>query len=177
MDSLDLKGVLVIGCHRIGYSDEQAECPVTIVLGVDHRIKRRWEDARETILGVLDGFGVLDGVAVLVRKDVPVFQMDSGLKPARAFDITKYCKPEEDLGTTMNPHRSHHCAGSFGGWLEVLSPDTKSWTPLGISCYHCVFPIGTDLSPTEIDGTLARSPCDFIPHSLFSCVSQQSQAC
>lgn len=110
MDSLDLKGVLVIGCHRIGYRDEQAECPVTIVLGVDHRIKRRWGDARETILRVLDGFGVLDGVAVLVRKDVPVFQMDSGLKPARAFDITKYCKPEEDLGTTMNPHRSHHCA-------------------------------------------------------------------
>lgn len=109
--NIDRRGVFTIGCFRIGDDNDRLKCPPTILLGVDHAVKRDWKPVRDTIVAILDNRGLLN-VAVTIQKDNKV-RRRGGIRDEGV--AVEDCRKDPNLGTSLSPWDGKDGHGTLGG--------------------------------------------------------------
>lgn len=143
--AIDVKGIMSIGCFRIGADADPIQCPVTILVGADYRVSRDWRPVRDRMVDFLGQYE-LRNVSICIRKDAPI--RGAGcleLRPANSDD----CRLDPNLGSSISPRAMKSARGTLGGWVEVRNAQTGQWVPFALTCAHCCLPAREGLSMTD----------------------------
>ncbi|KAL3455139.1 hypothetical protein BJX64DRAFT_295326 [Aspergillus heterothallicus] len=138
-------------------SRHRGECPVTIVVGISPNDQNDWVSLRQTIVGILDAWG-LQMVGILIRWDGvwsgargaaedETLQSAAAGTAARSIDSVAAITP----GTILKPRKMKSGTAIFGGWVEIRSPGGR-WRLAGLTCTHCVLPPEADISVNKATG-------------------------
>lgn len=139
--SISISGIYTINCVRIGENESTTTFP-TILVGVDSRVQRHWNDTRDRICAILDKWE-LETVGVMIRKDVDPSRCGIRgrlVQPPRVEVCTDGTRP----GFSFAPNAPIQGFGTFGGWVELLDHQTNTWLPFGLTCAHCCFTLQDD---------------------------------
>ncbi|KAL2830833.1 hypothetical protein BDW59DRAFT_158273 [Aspergillus cavernicola] len=129
-NGINRAGVFTVGCFRIGSDYDRHQCPPTVLLGVDRKVKRDWKQLREVVITILDRHN-LHAVAVTIRKDNKIISDGD----------------PDDTGAKVQETRSvYNSQGTLGGWVDVMNPQSGDWLSFAITCSHCCFPAENELS-------------------------------
>ncbi|KAI9374600.1 hypothetical protein BJX61DRAFT_532242 [Aspergillus egyptiacus] len=134
--NINLRGIISIGCHRIGNASYQESCIPTVLVTVSRSCTRQWKPVREGILDVLTSYR-LHMVAVFIRKDIG--SLSSGVIETREIGSDE-CTATAREGMSISPHGLNRSQGTLGGCIELYNSRREEWVEFGLTCTHCVLP-------------------------------------
>ncbi|KAL5365309.1 hypothetical protein BJX96DRAFT_179722 [Aspergillus floccosus] len=134
LSSIDLRDVFMVGCYRVGQSEDVKENPPTILILVNVQSTRNWKGTREIVVGIL-GRHELSMVAVDISKD-RLIRTGHVVGDLDRAALKGSVKPGYSIGIQADILT----AGTFGGYIDLKNPNTGDWTKFGLTCFHCVVP-------------------------------------
>lgn len=134
-NTLNLRGVYMLACFRIGYSDNIKECPPTISISVDHTCHRNWNEFYDQVKQLLYSFQ-LSETEVLITKEQDPRHMNTLASGSKLDSISQGSRlnivaPGKEIARAGFLGR-----GTVGGCVQLLMPDQKDWITYIITAAH-----------------------------------------
>ena len=126
--TLNLQGIYMFACFRIGYSDDTHECPPTISVSVDHKCDRNWDEFHDQMRQLLCNLRLSD-TEVLITKDRDPRHINAS---GSSFSSSK--PNMVALGDEIS-RAGFLGRGTMGGCVQLLMPD-KDWTTYLLTAAH-----------------------------------------
>jgi hypothetical protein len=143
---------LSISLLRRGTSEDDRECPVTIVITIPEDSDSLWSGARDSIAAMLDSEGWYEVAVEIGRGSIwrgP--QGTSAVRNRYLLEPERDWKTAAQMGRSVGRRDTSKTSGTLGGFIEILSSDTDEWKRYGLTCFQCVLPPSGESIPHRED--------------------------